>query len=276
MLVAYSMTKLKVLTSELTLFAIVQFLGIYVASILIKVQPELLELPQIPLAYFALVFLLSVSAILLAMKFLKHRYSFKLLFVFLIVMGSKTVFSAFFSDTISTILAIAMVAVWIFLPYVAVHNLAIILAISGISTELGFSISLSTVLFLLGILSIYDVLAVYQTKHMVKMFTGMMERGLLLSLVIPITRSWFDKTADVKPRQGFLLLGTGDLAFPLIFAVSVLRISLTSALFVAIGATVGAAVVFYLLTHQTSRRAIPALPPIALCSIAGFVVSLII
>ena len=75
---------------------------------------------------------------------------------------------------------------------------------------------------------------------------------------------------------GFLLLGTGDIAFPLIFAVSVLNVSLISAISVALGSIVGAALVFYLLIHQPVKRAIPALPPIALCSILGFLVSLLL
>jgi presenilin-like A22 family membrane protease len=271
------MTKLKVLFLELLLFAAIQFLGILVATILMLNKPELLAVPEISLATFATIFLFSIVFILLAMRFVKHKYGFRLLFVFLIVVGSKTVFSAFVSDFVANILALTVVALWVALPYVFMHNAVLLLAVSGISTELGFSLSFSTILLLLAILSIYDVLAVYQTKHMVKMFTGLMERGLLLSIVVPFRdRDWFAKTDTVKPRKGFLLLGTGDLAFPLIFAVTALTVSLKASLFIAGGATVGAALVFYLLIHQSQRRAIPALPPIAICSILGFLASFLI
>jgi presenilin-like A22 family membrane protease len=270
------MNKLKVLFSELSIFAIIQFLGIYIGSLLLVKMPEFVQAPQISLTIFLSIFLLSVTMIFLAMRFMKNKYGFKLLFVFLIVIGSKTVFSAFVSDFYANILALIIVALWVAIPYVLMHNIALIFAISGISTEIGFSLSLSTILFLFGVLSIYDVIAVYKTKHMVKMFTGLMERGLLLSLIIPITKSWLSRTSDVKPKAGYLLLGTGDIAFPLILAVSVLKISMVSAIFVAIGSIIGAALVFYLLINQQSRRAIPALPPIALCSIAGFVISLLV
>ena len=270
------MLNLKLLSSELLLFALIQFLGIYAASVLILRRPEILATPEISLAVFTMIFLLSVLFIFLAMRFVKHRIGFKLLFVFLIVIGSKAIFSAFFSDLVASILALAIVALWVALPYVLIHNITLIFAIAGISTELGFALSFGSVLILLGLLSVYDVIAVYRTKHMVKMFTGLMEKGLILSLVIPITKSWLTRTETVRPRQGFLLLGTGDIAFPLIFAVSVVKISIMSSLFIAVGATIGAALVFYLLIHQTQRRAIPALPPIALCSIAGFLVSLLL
>jgi presenilin-like A22 family membrane protease len=271
------MTKIKVLLSELLLFAAIQFLGIFVATKLMLNRPELLAVPEISLATFGTIFLVSVVFILLAMRFIKHKHGFKLLFVFLIVVGSKTVFSAFVSDMTANILALLVVALWVGLPYVFMHNAVLLLAVSGISTELGFSVSFSTILLLLAILSIYDVLAVYQTKHMVKMFTGLMDRGLLLSIVVPFkNKDWFAKTDTVRPRKGFLLLGTGDLAFPLIFAVTALSISLKASLFIALGSIVGAALVFYLLTHQTQRRAIPALPPIALCSILGFLASFLV
>ncbi|MBT3940927.1 hypothetical protein HOD83_02365 [Candidatus Woesearchaeota archaeon] len=270
------MDKVKALVAELFMFGLIQLLGIYAATRLLVQQPELYILPQIPLMVFAGIFLVSVSVMFIAMHFLKHKFSFKLLFVFLIIIGSQTLFSAFFSNTVTVILSLAVVALWIALPYVAMHNIAIILAIAGISTELGFSLSISTVLFLFGILSIYDVIAVYQTKHMIKMFTGLMDRGLLLSLIVPMTRSWFDKTSEVKPKSGFMLLGTGDVAFPLIFAVAVSKISIVSSLSIAAGATIGAALVYYMLITQSQPRAIPALPPIALCSIAAFVASLYI
>ena len=270
------MNKTKVLFSELTLFAIIQFLGIFVASKFLMRRPEVLAAPEISLTFFIAVFLLSIVFIFIAMRLFKNKHGFKLLFVFLIVIGSRTVFSAFMSEFYASIIALILVALWVAIPYVFMHNIALIFAISGISTELGFSLSLSTILFLFGVLSIYDVIAVYKTKHMVKMFTGLMDRGLLLALIVPITKSWLSKVSEVKPKAGFLLLGTGDIAFPLILAVSVLKISLYSSIFVAVGSIIGAALVFYLLINQQSRRAIPALPPIALCSIAGFIISLII
>ena len=271
------MSKAGVMFSELVVFLFIQLLGIYTASALLLSKPEIAEMPQISLLAFASIFAVSVIIMILAIKYLKHKFGFKMLFVFLIVIGSRTIFSIFFSDLIASILSLAVVAVWVALPYVAIHNFALVLAIAGISTELGFALSFSTVLILLAVLSVYDVIAVYQTKHMVKMFTGLMKKGLLLSLVIPIERSgWFARTDSVRPKKGFLLLGTGDIAFPLIFAITVLNFSMTSALFVAAGSTAGAAIVFYMLINQGSRKAIPALPPIAICSILGFLASLII
>jgi presenilin-like A22 family membrane protease len=272
------MGKLKVLATELSIFLAVQLLGLYTAAHLLSTQSEIyLNVPELSILSFAASFILAVTIIFMAIKFLKGKFGFKLLFVFLIVVGSKTIFSAMFSDFVSTILALVVVALWVGLPYVLMHNLAIVLAISGISAELGFAVSFTTILVLMAVLSIYDVLAVYQTKHMITMFKDLMDRGVVLSIIIPIKFQDFLKRTDIAhPKKGFMFLGTGDLAFPLIFAISALKFSMHSSLFIIGGATVGAALVFYLLVNQTQRRALPALPPIAICSFVGFVLSLII
>lgn len=272
------MGKTKVLATELSIFLLVQLVGLFTASQLIKNRADTyLNIPEISMVSFALSFIIAVSLIFLAIKFLKGKFGFKLLFVFLIVVGSKTVFNSIFPDFISNLLALAVVALWVALPYVWMHNVAIILAISGISAELGFAVSLPTVLILLALLSIYDVIAVYRTKHMITMFKDLMQRGVVLSIIVPVKiKDFMKKTEVAQPRKGFLFLGTGDLAFPLIFAVTALKFSFISAVLIIAGATVGAIVVFYLLVSQAQRRALPALPPIAICSILGFIISLFI
>jgi presenilin-like A22 family membrane protease len=268
------MSKARLLSTEIFLFLMVQLIGIYVASSLMIRSPELLAVQEISLITFLAIFSMTVILIFLAMKFLKHKFGFKLLFIFLILVGSRTVFASIFSANIATILSFVLMFLWLALPYVFMHNIAIIFAISGISTELGFSVSFTTMVILITLLSIYDVIAVYKTKHMVKMFTSLMNKGLLLSLIIPYElKNWLMPTNKVRPKKGFMLLGTGDLAFPLILAVTALKFSLTTSLFIVGGSTIGSILVFYLLTHQPQVRALPALPPIAICSILGFFVS---
>jgi presenilin-like A22 family membrane protease len=84
------------------------------------------------------------------------------------------------------------------------------------------------------------------------------------------------KSNEFKPGQGIFIMGTGDLAFPLFFAISALKFSIVSAWFIVIGATIGSALVYYLLNVQRSNRAMPALPPIAICSVLGYVASLLV
>lgn len=267
----------KTLLIELMLFSITQLTGLGAAYFLILKKPELIPFEEISLTYFVVAFLIATFFIILALRFLKGSIGFKLLFVLLIAIGTKTVFQPFTSEIFASLLALGVIILWLLIKYVWVHNLAIILAVAGISAQLGLTISTTTILLVLAALSIYDVFAVYKTQHMVSMFKNLMSKGVILSIISPFSFSGFlRKLSSVELGKEFVLLGTGDLAFPLIFAVAILKFSLRSSLFVVGGALLGATIVFLLLTHQTQHRAIPALPPIAACSVLGFLLSLMI
>ncbi len=270
------MKQIKPLFIELFLFAAAQIIGIYTAYNLILLKPELIP-AEISLFNFIIAFLIATSAILLALKFFKGQIGFKLLFIFLIGIGSKTIFQTFTTEIIAISLAIIIIAMWLLLKYILIHNLVLILAIAGIGATLGLSISLPAVILLLSALSLYDVLAVYKTQHMISMFKNLMSKGVLLSLVAPEKLSGFlQETSSIKLGKGFVLLGTGDVAFPLILAVSALTLGLRSSLFVFAGSLVGVIAVYLLLTYQTQHRALPALPPIAGFSLLGLLLSVLV
>jgi len=133
---------------------------------------------------------------------------------------------------------------------------------------------IAAVLVILLVLSVYDIIAVYGTKHMVRMFKGFFKRGLMLSIIVPMRISDIGKSVKVKPGRGrFLILGTGDIAFPVIFSVSALNFGLRSSFAVIAGSLVGLLAIHFILSRR--RRPIPALPPIALFSVLGFFISII-
>ena len=170
-----------------------------------------------------------------------------------------------------------MLALFILRKSLLVHNLTLGITIAGVAVSLGLSFSFATVLFLMGAFSFYDVLAVYRSSHMVKLFKGMANKGVILAIMIPSRLDKINiKSNEFKPGQGIFIMGTGDLAFPLFFAVSALKFSIVSAWFIVAGATIGAATVYYLLNTQRSNRAMPALPPIAAGSVLGFLISLLV
>lgn len=260
---------------ELLVFAAIQLFGLLVGTRLFASEQFASQVVQFTALDFAIAFLIATAFFFIFLKFLRGATLFKILFVFLIIAGSKFALSAFFSNTVSSVLTLAVVAVWLVFPYVLTHNFVILMAVSGISASIGLGLTPSTVIILLGVLSLYDVIAVYKTKHMVTMFNRMLEKGVVMSIVIPRGKEAPKKTKvrDIRPGGGFMLLGTGDIAFPLIFAISALQVSLMSSLFIIGGSLVGVVAVNQLLVTQQERRAIPALPPIALCSILGYLIS---
>ena len=160
-------------------------------------------------------------------------------------------------------------------PRIWIHNLAIILGLAGISATIGLDLLPLGVVVILIILSIYDYIAVYRTKTMVKMFKGLLARGVIFSIIIPEhVKNWFVETRKVKPKEGFMFLGTGDIALPMIFAASALKESIISSMAIIIGALIGLMMIHVLFRLQKRREPMPALPPIAFFSILGYLISL--
>lgn len=269
-------TNYKVFVVLLLSFLVIQLLGISTGFMLSKAN----VIEQMPteqsIIWFATAFLIATTMLVLGLRFFKGKLFFGALFVFIIFVGSEAVFSAFFPEMIAVMLAALLVLIKYAKPNPITHNIAIGIAIAGIGAQLGLMLPIQTVLILFVLLSAYDIFAVYGSKHMIKMFKGLSQRGVLLSLVIPEEKGNVKKhLKNIKPGKGggFIMLGTGDIAFPLILAVSSLTIGILSSLLVIAGSLIGVLAVFLILSKD--RKPMPALPPIALFSIIGLLISLI-
>lgn len=257
-------------------FFLIQIIGLYTGYSLSKIS----VIEQMPaeqsLIWFSVSFLIATLLLILGIRFFKGKFFFGILFLFILFVGSQTVFSSFLPEAIAIILAAFLVLIRHVKPSPLIHNTAIGIAIAGIGAQIGLMLPISTVLILFVALSAYDIFAVYGTKHMVTMFKGLSEKGVLLSLAIPENKKNLTKSLKkLKPGKGsgFFMLGTGDLVFPLILAVSVLSFGIFSSLSVIFGSLLGVLTVFYLLSKN--REPMPALPPIAFFSVLGFLISLI-
>jgi len=261
-------------------FMFILILGLGITSALRVSPPEPISLWRVLLIFF-----LSTAFILLITRFGKSKTGtgaranikglfFKLIFILAVFAGASQILSVLLPDIIALILTAILIFCWIRKRTVLIHNLAIILGLAGITVFLGLSLGPETVIVLLIILSAYDIIAVYKTKHMVKMAEEMISARAILALIVP--RELADLKIDLKevrPGGNLLILGGGDMAFPLLLSISLLPQGIVVSLIVALFALLGIFTSFYLFISQKVRRPIPALPPIALFSIVGYLVS---
>ena len=225
---------------------------------------------------FALLFLAIIF--LLSKKSEKtKKVLMKTLFLMTTGLGSLISFSTFLGD-FSVIVVLLIVFFWLKSPSVFLQNLLVVTGIAGAGSIIGLKMEPYTVISVLVLFSIYDYIAVYKTKHMVKMAKGMIEGGAIVGIVIP--RKMLDFQApikDIKPGgERFFVLGGGDLTFPLILCCSVLPWGIAYSLITVLFSLVGFFFTLFIFSNQKERKAVPALPPIALFSILGFLVALII
>ncbi len=228
---------------------------------------------EIDLFQFLVAFFIATSLMLFFLKLYKGKFLFEFFFAGAVVFGAQGPLGILFTKFEAFLIAIAVVILRFVYPRIWTQNMAIILGIAGISASLGMSIKPLMVLFILILLSIYDIIAVYKTRHMIKLFKGMAKKGAVLALIIPKNFSkWLNKFEIIRSenKNEFIFLGTGDLALPLLFAVSAFSLGIQFSLAIIFGAIVGFIADHLIFVTQKEKKPIPALPAVAFFSIMGY------
>jgi len=267
---------------EAFLFILTLGLGIAAAFRINQILAvQKITLPQVSSPEFIIYFLLGTLFLFLISHFLKLKKEkstiFRGIFILVVFFGGSLFLQIWIPDILALILMFFLVLWWAKRPSVLIQDICVILAIAGVGSSLGVTFAPLTIILLLVIFSIYDFIAVYKTKHMVKMAKEMIENKAILALVIPQTLYGFkENLGEIKLGGQFLILGGGDVIFPLLLSASLIPQGVINSFIVAIFSVVGLSVSFYIFSSQKFRQAIPALPPIALFSIIGFLITLII
>jgi presenilin-like A22 family membrane protease len=157
-------------------------------------------------------------------------------------------------------------------------NASLAVGIAGVSASLGTELAPNAVLVFLTVLSFYDIVAVYRTGHMVRMFRELSARGVVFAFMLTPLR-WRAMSAPAIHDDGArrpMFLGTGDVALPVMLSASALRVGPVPAVLSLTGAAIGFAAMYLLFLAQPKRSPMPALPPIALGSILGYLASVLI
>ncbi len=283
---------LSIFWKEATLFFLTQVLGIFVAVRLSK-SLEFLEIKPQPASFFdILIYILIGTLVILAiLKFSKKGSGvfLQILFVLAVFSGLDILFSTFIVEPGATILAAGLITFRFLRPTVLLHNLIVIGGLAGIGGIMGLTLLPRDAIILLIILAIYDVIAVYKTKHMVKMAEEMIKKRVILGIIVPekisgLKSSMVDVEQDkipvrriLKPgkKVQFMILGGGDLVMPLLLIVSVASQSILKSIIILIFALFGL-LAMHLIFIKLKSKPMPALPPLALFSILGYLVSLLI
>ncbi len=215
--------------------------------------------------------LLTFFAILVLLRYFRERNLLGFFFFISLFFGLYFLLSLYLPPLAALTVSLGIVLVKALGRRVITQNLALIPGLAGIGLAVGLSLTPHGALILLVVLSIYDIIAVYFTKHMVTLFRGMLKVGVIPAVIIP--EKFFglaQKIEEIKPGMDFLMIGTGDLILPTIFVVAVSGLGRDAVLASAAGSLVGFIATEMIFTHQRFRRPMPALPPIATCTILGF------
>ena len=250
------------------IYVLVTAAGLHVGSTLTAQIREGAILPAVPegdnpktsVSIFA--YVLVFTAVLLVLFKLGLDFIIQLFTYVALYVGVLITFTAFIGDA-GLLASAAYYLTALYLRKTAhIMNLTLALTVAGIGGFLGASLAVFPALLLLLILSAYDLIAVFGTKHMITLAEKSKDRIPFMFLV--------------PAEDRHLGLGTGDLTLPLVFTVSVLRdYALTNAIATAAGGLIGLTALYaYIL--KKGHVTLPALPPIAIGLFAGYTTSLVI
>lgn len=197
----------------------------------------------------------------------------------IVLSGAQVVIASIAPFPADIIGSLLILIIFLLIHNIIVHDVAIIMAIAGVGAVVGIMITPMVGVIALILLSFYDIIAVYKTKHMVRMAESMIRSGAVFGFIIPASfRLFWSSRHEAKPRIGkdFMILGSGDIGLPLIFAASLVRQSLPEAIIVACFTMVGLLLTHILFVSQEKRKPMAALPPIATMTLIGYAVALLI
>ena len=268
--------KLNLFLKEAVMFGLAQIIGIYSAANLIASYRKVDQIPSNFSGFSPIDFLILAGTIILFIFFSKRggragTIFYKAFLSLALFAGSQIALQSFTGPSLSIIISTVLVTAFIIRNNILVHNAIMILAIAGIGAAFGTGITPPVALSLLTALSIYDIVAVYKTKHMIKLAETMIKSKAIFGFVIPSRLSMVGKKIDdVTPGDDFMILGSGDIVMPIVLASSVLSDSIVHSLFISSFSIIGLFLTHILFNSQKIRQPMAALPPIAATSIIGY------
>jgi len=226
--------------------------------------------PQLSIWYIIGAVLIGTLLILFIIK-LGKVLLWKLWFFFAVVLCLQIALAAFIPAAYSLILALVLGFFKIFRPNLYIHNATELFLYGGLAVIFVPILNVFYAFILLIALSIYDMYAVWHSKHMIKMAKFQTKSGIFAGLLLPYR---IPSIRGPKKQVRTAVLGGGDIGFPLIFAGTVLVASgFLNAFIVALGAT---ASLFILLLMSQRDKFYPAMPFLTLGCAFGYVITLLL
>lgn len=302
---------LKVTLILISFFVIAQLFGMFLvikdANVYINGEGEFSvsfnetaigERPQVSIlsALFYILFGILIATVVLLLlikkRMLKVWKGWYVLAVFLTCFVSLTALTSnvLFSVVISVILSLVKVYRFNFI----IHNSTEILIYSGIAYLLAPMFNVLFASILLIMISVYDMISVWKSKHMISLAKFQASSNVFAGLMIPLdkknekdvfelkedneaVKGYDNKENKNKDDLGSAILGGGDIAFPLIFnsCVSIYLLNLgflkSQAFLLSIIPIMASAVALLLLfLYSKKGRFYPAMPFLTVGCLSGF------
>ncbi|RZN40600.1 MAG: hypothetical protein EF813_03135 [Methanosarcinales archaeon] len=204
---------------------VVQVLALMMASPMEAEGMQAFENPSSvwnPVYYIILILAFTVF-ILFVIKTDK-KYLLHAILLFAVAATLYYVFITFMGNIPAILITAAITVILYKFPEWYVIDITGVLVGAGASAIIGISLEILPTLILLILLTIYDIISVYKTKHMITLAEGVMELHAPILFVVPKRRDYSfvkqDFSAGDGGERGAYFMGLGDAVMPTILVVS--------------------------------------------------------
>ncbi len=256
---------IKVLLILVLLFLGAQYIGIYINHVYqTKELPLNIQRPEIrgtaaSLSILPIIIFMTILILLLA-RF-KLRKIWKAWFFLAVWFALVISLAAFVDVKLAMVLALLGAVFKVIEVDIYVHNLTELFIYGGLVAIFAPIFTPFSALVLLFLISVYDMIAVWSTKHMIKLAKFQTSLKVFAGLLVPYGKK---KAA---------ILGGGDIGFPLLFTVVIYKSLGLSALIIPLFVALA---LFLLLVKGKKDRYYPAMPYLSAGCIAGYFIAYLI
>ena len=261
---------------------------VVVKQIVSEDLPYNLERPEIEESssyiWITLAVIIGTLLLLLIIKFRKFNI-WKFWFFFAVFFTIAIAFAPFVGQIIAAFLAFILALLKIYRPAAILNNFTEIFIYGGLEAIFVPIINVFAAFALLFLISVYDVVAVRHTKHMVKLAKFQVRSNVFAGLLVP-----YGKEKGISEAKGIIkdkekgriaVLGGGDVGFPLLFAGAVMKelmlanpeaIGFFKVLIIPVFVTLA---LLYLLITGKKDKFYPAMPYLSVGCVLGYLAILL-
>ncbi len=250
------------------------YLGILTREAILsgKIEPVFQNPSDYRNSFYLLILILIGTAIMLALTKIKFEF-IKILENIALLFLISTTFSYFLPSPLQFLPSLLLIALSEVRPSFLLKNVCLLLSVPSASAIIGASLDYRVVLLFFFALTLYDIISVFLTKHMVYLAEKLIEKPTALISVFPSGKVRNVRFGKGVKKIGVIALGAGDYFMPSSFSVSLLQLGIKHALFPLFFNTIALFVLFYLLSKRKITRPLPAIPFLFLSSLAALFVS---
>jgi presenilin-like A22 family membrane protease len=262
------------------LFLAAQFIGLFIVNSYFSQElPFGIETPEFQeeVSYIPLIFaiILATAFALILVKFGAEKI-WKTWFFLASLYLLTIAFSGFLDQRVALGGAILFTSLRYLRPSIISHNFVELFVYSGIAALFVPILSIFSISMLLLIIMVYDAIAVWKTKHMIKLAKFQAKAKVFAGLAIPYARKTITDKKTKKKIKAFTktaILGGGDIGFPLLFAGVILRE--TGFLDASLVVVFSALALLGLLIFSKKNKFYPAMPFIGAGIFLGYLLGLL-